>query len=209
MSNNRNRWFLAPLFGKGYPTDMVARFGAAMPQIQPGDLAQIAVQTDFLGVNFYYPVVVRSDPAGTDPLGFVSLTPEEMRALGYSTTEMGWPVSPDAFRDLLIRLHKEYTPKAIYITENGAAFQDSVSKGQVHDPQRVDYLKKHLTAVQSAISAGSPVQGYFLWSLIDNFEWAFSYGKRFGIVYINYNTQARIPKDSAAWYRQVIAANTV
>ncbi len=202
-----NRWFLDPLYGKGYPEDMVARFGAAMPQINVDDLAHAAVPTDFLGVNYYFPTIVRAAASGHEPLGFLALSPEELAAAGHELAAMGWPIVPDAFTELLTRLHRDYAPKTIYVTENGAAFDDKVVGGGVHDPRRIAYLHSHIGAVRQAIADGAPVGGYFLWSLMDNFEWAYGYSKRFGIVYIDYATQARIPKDSAAWYRRVIAAN--
>jgi len=202
-----NRWFLDPLYGKGYPEDMVARFGAAMPQINVDDLAHAAVPTDFLGVNYYFPTIVRAAASGHEPLGFLALSPEELAAAGHELAAMGWPIVPDAFTELLTRLHRDYAPKTIYVTENGVAFDDKVVGGGVHDPRRIAYLHSHIGAVRQAIADGAPVGGYFLWSLMDNFEWAYGYSKRFGIVYIDYPTQTRIPKDSAAWYRRVIAAN--
>jgi len=204
-----NRWFLDPLYGRGYPADMVAHFGAAMPKVPADDLAHAAVPIDFLGVNYYFPTIVRAAASGAGPLGFTQLAPEELAEAGYELTAMGWPVVPDAFTELLTRLHRDYAPKAIYITENGAAFNDQVAGGQVHDPLRIGYLHGHIGAVRQAIAEGTPVSGYFLWSLMDNFEWGFGYSKRFGIVYNDYPTQARISKDSAAWYRRVIAANGV
>jgi beta-glucosidase len=204
-----NRWFLDPLYGHGYPADMVALYGAAMHDIGPKDLEQIAVPTDFLGANYYYPGIVRHVETDVNPLGFAPISSKELAAAGYELTEMGWPIVPDAFTNLLTRLHSDYNPGAIYITENGAAFDDQVENGTVHDAQRIAYLYGHLKAVKDAITAGVPVKGYFVWSLLDNFEWALGYGKRFGIVYIDYKTQARIPKASAEWYRRVIAAHAV
>ena len=203
-----NRWFLDPLYGKGYPEDIVDRFGAAMPQINAADLTHAAVPTDFLGVNYYFPTLARAAP-GDRPLGLTPLRPEELAAAGYELTAMGWPVVPDAFTELLTRLHRDYAPKAIYVTENGAAFDDQVVDGAVHDPRRIEYLRSHINAVRQAIDDGAPVRGYLLWSLMDNFEWGFGYSKRFGIVYVDYETLTRIPKDSADWYRRVIAANAV
>jgi beta-glucosidase len=204
-----NRWFLDPVYGKGYPEDMAAQFGAAMPQIHEGDLAHMAVPTDFLGVNYYFPSYVRAAKPEAGPLGFDQLTPEELAAAGHNLTAMGWPVSADAFRDLLTRLHEDYAPGAIYVTENGGAFDDQLAAGAVRDPDRIAYLRGHIGAVRQAIDAGVPMRGYFLWSLLDNFEWAFGYEKRFGMVYVDYETQRRIPKESAAWYRQVIAENVI
>jgi beta-glucosidase len=203
-----NRWFLDPLYGRGYPEDMVAQFGAAMPQVKTDDLAQAAVPTDFVGVNYYFPTIARA-ASKAEPLGFAQLSPEELAARGHDLTAMGWPIDPGAFSELLTRLHRDYAPAAIYVTENGAAFDDQVVDGQVHDPRRIAYLQGHINAVGQAIAAGAPVRGYFLWSLMDNFEWAYGYSKRFGIVYIDYETLARIPKASAAWYRRAIVANAV
>jgi beta-glucosidase len=199
-----NRWFLDPLYGRGYPEDMVAMHGAAMPRIEAGDLERIAVPTDFLGVNYYFPTIARSTVDGD-----ASLSSDELAAAGYELTAMGWPVAPDAFQDLLVRLERDYAPGAIYVTENGAAYEDHVVDGAVDDPQRIAYLDGHIDAVRQSIEEGAPVRGYLLWSLFDNFEWAYGYDKRFGMVYIDYETQARIPKASAAWYRRVIAANAL
>jgi beta-glucosidase len=204
-----NRWFLDPLFGRGYPTDMVELFGDRFPAVDARDLEMIAAPIDFLGINYYYPAFVRAAPTDAEPLGFANLSPAELAAAGYEITEMGWPVVPDGLSELLTRIHRDYAPPAIYITENGAAFADQIVSGTVDDPRRVAYLHGHLNAARQAIAAGVPLRGYFLWSLMDNFEWAFGYSKRFGIVYIDYGTQARIPKSSAAWYRRVIAANRV
>lgn len=203
-----NRWFLDPLHGRGYPADIVARFGAAMPQVTADDLATFAAPIDFVGVNYYFPTYARA-VAGDDPLGFDSPTPEELAAAGHELTTMGWPVVPDAFSELLTRVQRDYAPGTIYITENGAAFPDQVAGGQVVDPRRVAYLHGHLSAVRAAIAEGTKVGGYFVWSLLDNFEWALGYSQRFGIVYVDYATQARIPKASAHWYRRAIAANAV
>jgi beta-glucosidase len=123
---------------------------------------------------------------------------------------MGWPIQPASLTELLLRLHREFPGLALYITENGAAFDDLLDQdGEVHDAQRIGYLRGHLAAVHTAIEAGVDVRGYYLWSLLDNFEWAYGYGKRFGIVYVDYPTQRRIPKDSARWYAGVIARNAV
>ncbi len=209
LDGNLNRWFLDPLYGRGYPEDMVARYGALMPQLAADDLARIAVPTDFLGINYYFPTIVRALPSGAEPLGFAPLSRDELATAGHDVTEMGWPVVPEGLTELLTRIHREYAPGAIYITENGAAIHDRVVDGTVHDPRRIAYLHGHTDAARQAIAAGAPLRGYFLWSLMDNFEWGFGYSKRFGIVYIDYGTQARIPKSSAAWYQRVIAANAV
>jgi beta-glucosidase len=204
-----NRWFLDPIYGRGYPQDMLTFYGDDAPEVEPGDMEIIAAPTDFLGVNYYSNRFARSVSASTDGFGVGSLKPEELVEAGYEVTEMGWPVMPDGLRELLLRLHKEYQPRAIYVTENGAAFDDKVEDGAVHDPRRVDYLREHFDAARRAISDGVPLRGYFVWSLMDNFEWAFGYSKRFGIVYVDYESQERILKDSAKYLQRVIQANQV
>jgi len=189
----RNRWFLDAVLGRGYPEDMLERYAEILPPIADGDLETIAAPLDFLGINYYTRNVVR---AGVG----------EVATEGAEHTDMGWEVYPDGLRDLLVRLHAEYELPDLYITENGAAFPDSRNNGTVPDPRRIAYLGDHLDAVASAIAGGVPVRGYFLWSLLDNFEWAFGYSRRFGIVYVDFETLERVPKDSFAWYRDFIAA---
>jgi len=189
----RNRWFLDAVLGRGYPEDMLERYAEILPPIADGDLETIAAPLDFLGINYYTRNVVR---AGVG----------EVATEGAEHTDMGWEVYPDGLRDLLVRLHAEYELPDLYITENGAAFPDSRNNGTVRDPRRIAYLGGHLDAVASAIADGVPVRGYFLWSLLDNFEWAFGYSRRFGIVYVDFETLERVPKDSFAWYRDFIAA---
>ena len=202
-----NRWFLDPLYGRGYPADMVERFGAAMLPVTDADLDEIATPTDFLGINSYAPAVVRPATEPDNPLGFDYLTADELTAAGYELTAMGWPIVPEAFGQLLTRVARDYAPPAVYITENGAAFDDELVDGRVDDPRRVAFLRSHLTAVRQAIDDGAPVGGYFVWSLMDNFEWAHGYGKRFGVVHVDYETLVRTPKASALWYRESIGAN--
>ncbi len=202
-----NRWFLDPVFGRGYPAD--ARELLA-PYYDPPeqDVSQIAAPLDFLGVNYYAPAFVRAAPPdSSNPLGLQALAADELRARGYELTDMGWPVVPEGLEHLLRRLHQEYRPRALSITENGAAFPDELANGTVRDERRIAYLARHLQAAHRAIEAGVPLQGYFVWSLLDNFEWAHGYSKRFGIVYVDYETLARIPKASYFWYRDVIARN--
>jgi beta-glucosidase len=204
-----NRWFLDPVFGRGYPDDMAGLYSILMPRINDGDLDTIAAPLDFLGINYYFPMMVRAVPLTTNLLRFALPTYEEAAATGVEMTAMGWPVVPTGLLDVLLRVEHDYHPPAIYITENGAAFDDEVIDGTVHDERRIAYLQSHLGAAHMAIEGGVPLQGYFVWSLLDNFEWAHGYSKRFGIVYVDYPTQRRIPKASAHWYRQVIAANAV
>ena len=198
-----NRFFLDPLVGRGYPQDMVNNFGSAMEFAQRDDLDTIAVPIDFLGVNYYTRKIVRSE--------VVSEEENEPCTVfrGDEITEMDWEVYPEGLYNLLGRMYFDYNFPAVYITENGAAFKDQVVNGEVDDPQRLSYINRHLKQVYRAIEVGVPVKGYFVWSLMDNFEWAHGYTKRFGLIYIDYETQQRIPKSSAKWYAQVIRANAV
>jgi beta-glucosidase len=196
-----NRWYLNPLSGRGYPEDIIKQYGFNMDCVEGHDLDEIGTPLDFLGVNYYTRGVVRSS---TMP-GGKNLPPTVFA--GDEKTEMGWEVYPEGLYDLLGRLHFDYHFPAYYITENGAAFADQPPQdGQVHDPQRISYLERHITQAARAIQVGVPLQGYFAWSLMDNFEWAQGYSKRFGLVYIDYATQKRVLKDSALWYLDWIAS---
>ena len=181
-----NRWFLDPLLKGGYPQDVWADYGVAVPDVHDGDLAIMQEKLDFLGVNYYTRQYVTADGSQPD----------------WEVTDMGWEVFPQGLRDLLVRLNADYDLPPVLITENGAAYPDGPdAQGEIHDPQRVAYLDSHLRAVLEAIQAGVNVRGYFAWSLMDNFEWAFGYSKRFGLVYVDYATQERTFKDSAKWYQ--------
>jgi beta-glucosidase len=196
VDGEANRWFLDPLFKAAYPPDLLERNDLAVPVLQNGDLATIATPLDFLGVNNYFRFVVSDGVDG----------PRMERDSDAQHTDMGWEVYPDGLHRLLVRVAKDYGPQAIYVTENGAAFGDVRGHdGQVHDPERTAYLQSHIDAVSRAIVDGAPVKGYFVWSLLDNFEWAHGYSKRFGIVYVDYPTLERVPKDSFHWYRDFIA----
>jgi beta-glucosidase len=175
-----------------------------MEFIRPGDLEQIAVPIDFLGINYYDRDVVRSTAiAEAENAPRTTFRRDEV-------TDMGWEVYPEGLYDILGRLHFDYGFSAIYITENGAAYRDGVDgAGQVDDPKRLSYIKRHLEMVLRAIRAGIPVRGYFAWSLMDNFEWGYGYSKRFGLVYVDYETQQRIVKASGKWYGRVIQANAL
>jgi beta-glucosidase len=193
---------------------MLTFYGDAAPVIEPGDLDVISTPTDFLGINYYSNRFARAVSADVDGFGAAGLKPDELVQAGYEVTEMGWPVMPDGLRELLVWLHREYEPQAIYITENGSAFADQPQDGEggekvVHDPRRLEYLREHLAACRRAISDGVPLRGYFAWSLMDNFEWGFGYSKRFGLIYVDYETQQRILKDSAKFYRRVLQDNIV
>jgi beta-glucosidase len=200
-----NRWFLDPLFWGSYPGDVWALCvgGGLAPEVKPGDMARISRRLDFLGVNYYTRAVVAHDPQAEFQIRHV-------RVEGSEYTEMGWEVYPPGLYELLVRLHREYKVPALFVTENGAAFQDQLtSEGRVPDERRLSYLREHLTQAYRAIQEGVPLKGYFVWSLLDNFEWAYGYTKRFGLVYVDYATQRRILKDSALWYRRCIAENAV
>ncbi|HLJ66863.1 MAG TPA: GH1 family beta-glucosidase [Chloroflexota bacterium] len=192
-----NRWFLEPVLCGSYPADMVALLEPFLPAIVDGDMETIAAPIDFLGVNNYSRSIVRAGPEVRKP---VSVRPE-----GGRFTNMDWEVYPDALYELLVRVHRDYHPRRLYVTENGAAFPDvRVHDGSVPDPERRDYLEQHLASCARAVADGVPLAGYFVWSLLDNFEWAHGYSQRFGIVYVDYPTQQRIPKESAYWYRDFI-----
>jgi beta-glucosidase len=201
-----NRWFADPLFRASYPADMVELYGAhglAAP-VHPGDMETIAAPIDFLGVNYYNRAVIKHDPSGANMLGYTGLRPEG------EYTHMDWEVYPDALRELLVRLHRDYAPPALYVTENGAAYPDELAAdGRVHDEARSSFLERHFAAAHAAIAEGAPLKGFFVWSLMDNFEWAWGYSRRFGIVYVDYATQRRTPKDSARYVQDVIARNAV
>ena len=208
-----NRWHLDPLFQGRYPPDAVedrTRDGVLtrgeMPWVEAMDLRSIAEPTDYLGINYYSRAVLRSDriPETENAPRSVFEDPQEAR------TDMGWEVFPQGLHDLLLRIHREYGPRQIQVTECGAAFDDGPGPdGRIHDSRRVDFLRGHLLAAHRAIAEGVPLAGFFLWTLLDNFEWQHGYTKRFGVVWVDRRTMERITKDSALWYRDVIAANAV
>lgn len=199
-----NRWFLDPLAGRGYPQDVTQAYVTHMECVLPGDLEQIAAQIDFLGVNYYSRQIARSTSVPEEQNLPRAVIPSDER------TEMGWEVYPEALYSILGRLHFDYGFPAIYITENGAAYADRVDGGgEVNDPARASYIKRHLEVILKAIRAGIPVHGYFAWSLLDNFEWSYGYSKRFGLVYVDFETQRRIPKASAKWYSRVVQINAL
>jgi beta-glucosidase len=195
-----NRWFLDPIFKSQYPADLLEGWGDLAKKLELADLTTMSVPIDFLGVNYYTRQLVRHDPQAQG--GVAHLHPEG------EYTEMDWEVFPQGLYDLLTRLQRDYNPAALYVTENGAAFKDVLAPGKkVHDERRIEYLKEHFAAAHRAIQDGVKLRGYYVWSLMDNFEWALGYTKRFGIVYVDYQTQARIPKESARWYHGVIQEN--
>ena len=194
-----NRWFFDALFRGSYPDDMRVHFGDAVPEVQDGDLAVITTPVDFVGANNYSRRFVRANPHGGLPL--------DVRSESGGLTSMGWEVYPQGIAEVLTRLHDEYGLESLYVTENGAAFGDvRTHDGRIHDVDRIAYLRSYLEAVAAVVAGGIPVRGYFVWSLLDNFEWAEGYSKRFGLVYVDYPTLERVPKDSFFWYRDLIAA---
>lgn len=199
-----NRWFLDPLFKGAYPPDLLDLYGEFAPQVKPGDMARIQASIDFLGVNYYTRSIVKDDPSA--PL----LRTASVQIEGAEYTEMGWEVYPPGLWELLTRLQRDYNPPALYVTENGCAFRDEVNEqGQVDDERREAYLREHFIQAHRAIQDGVKLHGYFVWSLMDNFEWAWGYTKRFGLAYVDYPTQRRILKRSGRWYSAVIAQNAV
>jgi len=193
-----NRWYMDPLFGRDYPADVLAWLGADAPQVAASDLETIAQPIDFLGINYYSRIICST---ATPPV-------PAPNALG--VTDIGWEIYPDGLTEHLVRIARDYTPPPIYITENGAADADRLeadgTRMRVRDKLRIDYYWRHLAALAKARAMGADVRGYFAWSLMDNFEWAEGYGKRFGLVHVDYETQRRTLKDSALWYRDFIAA---
>jgi len=208
-----NRWFLDPLYGRQYPADMLADYTKAgfLPPTGPawlhdGDLEAIAVPTDFLGVNYYTREVARSSAIPEDQ----NAPRTVIRAPREEWTEMNWEVYPNGLCDLLMRITTDYRVPKLYITENGASYSDGPDEhGRIHDIRRLRYVHAHLAASHRAIANGVPLAGYFIWSLMDNFEWAHGYSQRFGITWVDYETQQRLLKDSALWYQQTIADNAV
>jgi beta-glucosidase len=196
-----NNWFLHPLFKGEYPAEMVPLLDMLGIKREPEDAAVIATPIDFLGVNYYIRHLVTE---GTEhpPLNISFVTNPDAEY-----TEMPWEVYPKGIRELLENVQRDYRPRKIYITENGAAFNDTVEDGKVHDANRVEYLRGYLAEINQAIANGVPVKGYFVWSLMDNFEWAYGFSKRFGVIYVDFETQQRIIKDSGLFYQSAIAAN--
>jgi beta-glucosidase len=197
-----NRQYLDPVFLGRYPEELADVFGDAWPDWPAEDLALIRQPIDFVGINYYTRNVTRFDASAWP------LRAAPVRQTRATYTETGWEVFPQGLTDTLVRVKERYGNPPIYVTENGAAFFDPpVAEGdRVADPLRVDYLRKHITAVHSAVEAGVDVRGYFVWSLLDNFEWSLGYSKRFGLVHVDFDTQKRTPKDSALFYARVIAS---
>lgn len=201
-----NRWFLDPVFGRGYPEDQRERYvqkgwmDASPAWLHDGDEALLGPDTDYYGINYYSRGIGRCEDSSVPNL------PQQVFASD-EKTDMGWEVFPDGLHRILKRVHEEYAPARLYVTENGAAYDDPLDAGRIQDKRRTDYLARHFAAARRAIDEGVPLAGYFVWSLLDNFEWAYGYAKRFGLIHVDYATQTRTPKDSAHWYRELIANN--
>ena len=206
-----NRLFFDPLLKGSYPADTLEDIKAVTDgsYIQDGDLEAIHVPLDFLGINYYYRTVVKAgDGARNSETVWPGQGDIDTVLTGLPQTEMGWEIDPEGLYEFLTRVGRDYPGVPLYITENGAAIADEKSDdGEVHDPIRVDYLDRHFRAAHRAISEGVDLRGYFVWSLMDNFEWSFGYSKRFGLIYVDFETLERTPKDSARWYAEVTRAN--
>ncbi|MCL1114200.1 GH1 family beta-glucosidase [Shewanella basaltis] len=194
-----NQWYIKPLFDRCYPEIINDFEPEDMPVIEEGDFDIIAQPIDFLGINFYTRAVYKADAV----TGF-----SQIDMVDNPKTDIGWEIYPQSFTDLLTSLHALYPLPPIYITENGAAMADKLIDGKVDDQDRLAYYDAHLNAVNNAIEQGVNVVGYFAWSLMDNFEWAEGYLKRFGIVYVDYDTQKRTLKSSAYAYKDLLANRT-
>lgn len=186
------QWFMDPIFKGHYPEYALRGHGANAPDVKDGDFDIIRQAIDFLGVNYYFRSFCSAE------------TPPRQAPAALGTTDMGWEIYPQGLTELLVKLKGEYDLPPIYITENGMANPDQVIDGQVPDTKRIDYVQRHLAALKAAMKEGVDVRGYFLWSLLDNFEWNSGYAKRFGIIHVDYATQKRTPKASALWYREFI-----
>ena len=203
---NAHNLYLDPIFKGSYPAYLCDWLGPLAPQPLAGDLETIHQPIDFLGINHYFTMQVQAHSHG----GLLKASPSMVTRPMWGRTEVDWGVNPSGLTDVLLKVKNQYGNPAIYITENGcAALDEADANGFVYDRERVNYLRRHLIAVHDAIEAGVNLKGYFVWSLMDNFEWLAGYRPRFGIVRVDYATQKRVPKLSALWYHEVISANRV
>ncbi len=195
QNNLENRWYADPIAGLGYPIDTARYHRWEQDEVRPGDMETIAIPIDLLGINFYTRSIVQAEGDYELPEG----TPQNT---------MGWEIHPPSLGELLRGLHERYDFPSMLITENGAPMPDRIRKdGRIEDDDRLDYIRQHLAQVHGAIEAGCPIEGYLVWSLFDNFEWAWGYGPRFGIVEVDFETQERTPKKSAEWFSATADAN--
>ncbi len=217
-----NRAFTGPMLRGAYPDDLIADTAQLTDWsfVQAGDLEIINQPIDVLGVNYYSTATVRvwdgveprqhadgHNPSDSTP--YPGADHIEFMVQDGPYTDMGWNIAPDGFEELLLHVHEEFPDLPLMITENGAAFPDRVVDGAIHDEDRIDYLRRHVTAVHRAIEGGVDLRGYFVWSLLDNFEWAYGFSKRFGIVRVDYDTLVRTPKDSARWFSELVRTHTI
>lgn len=213
MDAMQNRWWMDAFMRGSYPKVLLEEFGdEILPVIKDGDMELARTKNDWLGINFYFDTRIGkadvANPVQFDPSTVLGLTIDSTPK--GELTDMGWPLTPQGLKNLMVRWHKEYGSALpdIYITENGVAYPDGPdANGEIKDERRIRYLQTHLSALSEAIAEGAPVKGYFQWSLLDNFEWSLGYAKRFGIVHVDYATQERRLKDSAKWYSEVIKSN--
>lgn len=196
-----NRMFLDPVFFGRYPEDTAALVQAIMPKVEPGDMEVIATPIDFLGVNYYTRFVIKHDPE-------VMLIQASEAPPAESEYSQLWEIYEPGLHEMLTRLHEEYHPGRMLITENGIPIPDGLDyDGRIRDYRRIDYLRNNLVQVHRAISEGVPVNGYLHWSLLDNFEWSYGYQMRFGLIYVDYAAQQRTIKESGRWFAQVVREN--
>ena len=209
----QNRFWMDAFMYGSYPEILLKEFGEELNAvIKDGDLQAATIKNNFIGINFYFDSRVGAEVKGLDQWHSISslFGAASDETPSGPLTDMGWPLTPEGLENLLVRWHKEHGDKLpdLYVTENGVAYGDGPdSEGRIRDLRRIDYLRTHLKAVSKAIDQGSPVKGYYQWSLMDNFEWALGYEKRFGIIYVDFDTQERIIKDSGYWYRDQIRSN--
>ncbi|WP_219463527.1 GH1 family beta-glucosidase [Nonomuraea rhizosphaerae] len=212
----QNRFFLDALMTGRYPQDVLDDLRMDLGFIKDGDLATIGAPIDLLLVNYYSRFTVSGAPGGR---ASAAAAPTESASPwvgsehvsfvngGRPVTSMGWEIDQGGLVEVLERVARDYPPIPLVVSENGAAFEDVLEHGRVHDAERVAYFEAHLRACREAIEAGVPLEGYFAWSLMDNFEWAWGYGKRFGLVHVDFESQRRVLKDSAIWYSEIIRQN--
>lgn len=207
-----NRWWFDSILAGKYPTDVMESFGSLAACVEEGDEKIINQPIDWIGINYYFDMLLKAADKAT-ARGMrtypttTNVTRADMRSIH---TDMGWPITPEGFTDLLVRLHNDYPNlPPVYITENGCAYDDPIINGTCDDQRRVEYIDLHLRAVKDAIDEGVDVRGFFYWSFMDNFEWALGYEKRFGLVHVDFATLERTPRESASWYREVIRSNSL
>jgi len=204
-----NRWFLDPMFGRGYPKDLLAWYGAAAPRPEAGDMEAMAAPVDFLGVNYYTRRLIAHDPTLRETAERAFLSARQIYWPFVPRPDFDeWEVAPEGLYKTLLRVQRAYSPASLYVTENGTSFPDQPGPdGAVHDLFRIRYLARHAAAIHQAISDGANVRGYFVWSFMDNWEWPFGFTKRFGLIHVDYRNQKRTLKDSGQWYSRAVREN--